>query len=68
MNAVLPRRPDKGAKNFAAGELLPLTEQGQEQDRVRDELLAKQGFRVVRVAGYDVLREPEMTRQRVEEM
>jgi very-short-patch-repair endonuclease len=44
-----------------------LTEDGQEHDRVRDELLAKQGYRVVRIAGYDVLREPDATRQRIED-
>jgi very-short-patch-repair endonuclease len=45
-----------------------VAEAGKEHDRVRDELLAKQGYRVVRIAGYDVIREPEMTRQRIEEV
>ena len=29
---------------------------GQERDRVRDEFLSRQGYRVVRISGYDVLR------------
>jgi very-short-patch-repair endonuclease len=33
------------------------TETGQDRDRVRDDFLNRQGYRVVRIAGYDVLRE-----------
>jgi very-short-patch-repair endonuclease len=31
------------------------TEAGQDRDRVRDDFLSKQGYRVVRIAGYEVL-------------
>ena len=44
-----------------------LTEAGRERDRVRDETLAKQGYRVVRISGFDVLREPARVRQCIEE-
>ena len=43
------------------------TEAGQERDRVRDEALAKQGYLVVRISGFDVLREPERVCQGIEE-
>ena len=33
-----------------------LTAEGKERDRVRDEALARQGFLVLRIPGYDVLR------------
>src|SRR5688572_10604448 len=36
-----------------------VTEAGRERDRVRDEALAKQGYLVVRISGFDVLSEPE---------
>jgi very-short-patch-repair endonuclease len=37
-----------GADHFTAA--------GQERDRVRDEFLSRQGYRVVRISGYEVLR------------
>ena len=43
------------------------TEAGKQRDRVRDEALGKQGYRVVRIPGFDVLREPERVRQCIEE-
>ena len=48
-----------GADHFTAA--------GQERDRIRDEALGKQGYRVVRIPGFDVLREPERVRQCIEE-
>jgi very-short-patch-repair endonuclease len=45
-----------------------LTDAGKERDQVRDEAFVTEGYRVVRIAGYDVLREPAMTRQRIEEI
>jgi very-short-patch-repair endonuclease len=38
-----------GAEHFS--------EAGKERDRVRDEFLARQGYRVVRISGYEILRE-----------
>ena len=37
-----------GADHFTAA--------GQERDRVRDEFLSRQGYRVVRISGYEILR------------
>jgi len=44
------------------------TEEGTERDRVRDEALARQGYLVVRISGFDVLREPERVRERMREL
>ena len=41
-------------------------EGGQERDRVRDETLASQGYLVVRISGFDVVREPERVCQGIE--
>jgi very-short-patch-repair endonuclease len=43
-----------------------LTDAGKNHDRVRDEALARQGYRVVRISGYDVLREPGQVLARIE--
>jgi very-short-patch-repair endonuclease len=43
-----------------------MTEHGRERDRVRDEFLERRGYRVVRIAGYDVLREPRSWFERIE--
>ena len=43
------------------------TEDGRERDRERDDFLARQGYRVVRIAGYDVLREPSLCLKKIEE-
>jgi very-short-patch-repair endonuclease len=47
------------------------TAKGKQRDRVRDAFLKKQGYRVLRIAGFDVFREPdtclEKIRQRVRE-
>jgi very-short-patch-repair endonuclease len=43
------------------------TEAGRERDRVRDEALGSQGYQVVRIPGFDVVREPERVRQWIEE-
>src|SRR5688572_29741119 len=40
---------------------------GRQRDRVRDDFLEGQGYRVVRIAGYDVLREPSLCLKRIEE-
>ena len=52
-----------GAKHFTA--------EGKQRDLVRDEFLEGQGYRVMRISGYDVLREPgeslEIIRQHVRE-
>ena len=53
-----------------------LTEEGRQRDRARDDFLSGLGYRVVRIFGYDVLREPsscragivEQVRQRMLEM
>ena len=53
-----------------------LTEVGRQRDRVRDDFLNRQGYRVVRISGYEVLREPvtcrtaivEQVQQRMREM
>ena len=44
-----------------------LTEDGRQRDRVRDEFLNNQGYRVVRIPGYEVLREPGACRERIGE-
>lgn len=44
-----------------------VTEEGQLRDRVRDETLARQGFLVARIPGFDVLREPERVIARIEQ-
>ena len=43
------------------------TEAGRERDRVRDEALAEQGYLVVRISGFDVVRGPERVCQGIEE-
>ena len=43
------------------------TEDGRQRDRVRDDFLESQGYRVVRIGGYDVLREPSLCLKRIEE-
>ena len=43
------------------------TEEGNERDRVRDEVLAREGYLVVRISGFDVLSEPERVCQSIEE-
>ena len=53
-----------------------LTEGGRQRDRVRDDFLNRHGYRVMRISGYDVLREPgsclarigEQVQQRMREM
>jgi very-short-patch-repair endonuclease len=53
-----------------------LTEGGRQRDRVRDDFLNRHGYRVVRISGYEVLREPglclaritEQVQQRIREM
>src|SRR5512138_2305200 len=53
-----------------------LTEGGRQRDRVRDDFLNRRGYRVMRIFGYDVLREPgsclaritEQVQQRMREM
>ncbi len=41
------------------------TEEGRERDRERDEFLERLGYRVVRIAGYDVVREPGACLERI---
>ncbi len=48
-----------GAEHFTDG--------GQQHDDQRDDFLRRQGYRVVRLAGYDVLREPQRVLQQIEE-
>jgi very-short-patch-repair endonuclease len=43
------------------------TEDGRQCDRVRDDFLESQGYRVVRIAGYDVTGEPSLCLKRIEE-
>ena len=43
------------------------TEAGKERNRVRDEALAREGHRVVRISGFDVVRGPERVCQTIEE-
>ena len=43
------------------------TADGRQRDRVRDDFLERLGYRVVRIAGYDLLREPRMCLQKIEE-
>ena len=42
-----------------------LTAEGAERDRVRDAFLRRLGYRVVRIRGYDVLREGERVVERI---
>ena len=44
-----------------------LSESGLERDRRRDQFLKKQGFKILRVPGYEVLREDGRARKRIEE-
>jgi len=44
-----------------------VTEDGRQRDRVRDDFLSRHGYRVVRISGYDVLREPSSCRARIVE-
>ncbi|MCL4201229.1 MAG: DUF559 domain-containing protein [Pirellulaceae bacterium] len=44
-----------------------LTEDGRQRDRVQSDFLNRQGYRVVRISGYDVLREPGSCRARIAE-
>jgi very-short-patch-repair endonuclease len=46
-----------GAKHFA--------DDGREQDRIRDDFLKEQGYRVVRIAGYDVSRDGRQVLERI---
>jgi very-short-patch-repair endonuclease len=41
------------------------TEEGRQQDRLRDDFLERNDYRVVRIAGYDVLREPGACLERI---
>jgi len=41
------------------------TDQGQKKDAWRDAELARRGFKVIRIKGYDVLREPGDVRRRI---
>ena len=43
------------------------TEEGRRHDRRRDRYLAEQGYEVVRVPGYEVLRDAAAVRRRIEE-
>ena len=42
------------------------TEAGRERDRVRDDWLHREGYRVVRIAGFDVVRDGELVHKRIE--
>ncbi|MCE9547029.1 MAG: endonuclease domain-containing protein [Planctomycetia bacterium] len=42
-----------------------LTETGQQRDRVRDEGLAGQGYRVARISGFDVVRDGRQVLERI---
>ncbi|MCE9554399.1 MAG: endonuclease domain-containing protein [Planctomycetes bacterium] len=44
-----------------------LTETGRERDRVRDDFLDRNGYRVVRIPGFDVVREPDRVYQDIVE-
>jgi very-short-patch-repair endonuclease len=44
-----------------------LSEAGRERDRRRDQFLMQQGFQVLRVPGYEVLREDGRAKKRIEE-
>ncbi len=44
-----------------------LTEVGRQRDQVRDDFLGRQGYRVVRISGYEVLREPVTCRTAIVE-
>jgi very-short-patch-repair endonuclease len=41
------------------------TEAGNERDQTRDEFLNRAGYRIVRIAGFDVLREGEAVSKRI---
>ena len=41
------------------------TETGLEHDQVRDQYLSDRGYVILRIPGYDVLREPHSVRQRI---
>jgi very-short-patch-repair endonuclease len=43
------------------------TADGRHRDRVRDDFLESQGYRVVRIAGYDLLREPRLCLKKIED-
>jgi very-short-patch-repair endonuclease len=43
------------------------TADGRQRDRVRDDFLKRQGYWVVRIAGYDMLREPSLCLKKIEE-
>jgi len=43
------------------------TEDGRQRDRVRDDYLESQRYQVVRIAGYDVLREPSLCLKKIED-
>lgn len=43
-----------------------VTEPDREHDRIRDDVLMSLGYRVMRIPGYDVLREPELVLERIE--
>jgi very-short-patch-repair endonuclease len=42
------------------------TDDGRQHDQRRDQYLAEQGYEVVRVSGYEVLRDPAVVRRRIE--
>jgi very-short-patch-repair endonuclease len=44
-----------------------LTDDGRQRDRVRDAFLKRRGYRVMRISGYDVLREPGLCLARIAE-
>ena len=44
-----------------------LTADGRGRDQVRDEFLVNKGYRVMRIAGYEVLREPGLCLKRIVE-
>ncbi len=44
-----------------------LTEEGRQRARVRDDFLNSHGYRVMRICGYDVLREPRSCLARIAE-
>jgi hypothetical protein len=44
-----------------------LTDAGRQRDRVRDDFLEGLGYRVVRIAGYDVTRDPSACLEKIDE-
>jgi very-short-patch-repair endonuclease len=44
-----------------------LSEAGKERDHVRDDFLARQGYRVVRISGYEILRDANQVVQLIEQ-